>query len=310
MGEAKTHVIACTYFDADAEDDGVEDVTSFWDRVHQQDEEAVERQQVGLSSPGARPPTYTDVEEGAEAVARMARGARGRFCGIFGKPVTATVTDGTSQTTTEKFCVAAGGSPDSDANGTPDVCEGAPPPPPPPPGTTTYDPATAGADITLSGGNLTVSGTAPQCGGGVVATTSRATGRWYWEVTATQDGGSSAAQCPVVIGIQSTSGSNLLGWYGYTEDLFQKGIDTATACTGAPTTISSGDVIGVAYDADAGTLELRQNSTVVWTCAVPVGDYFPYANQCNDGIYHCAATTSFSSSSLVYTPPAGYSTLP
>lgn len=90
-GDSETHVIACTYFHADAPDDPevVKDVTDFWDRVYAQDKEAVERQQIGLASPGARPPTYTSVEEGAEAVARMvreARGPKGRFCGIFGKP--------------------------------------------------------------------------------------------------------------------------------------------------------------------------------------------------------------------------------
>ena len=87
-GESETHVIACTYFHEDAPDDPevVKDVTDFWDRVYLQDKEAVERQQVGLSSPGARPPTYTSVEEGAEAVARMARGPKSRFCGMFGKP--------------------------------------------------------------------------------------------------------------------------------------------------------------------------------------------------------------------------------
>jgi glycine betaine catabolism A len=88
VGDDKTHVIACTYFhdDAPADPEAVKDVTEFWSRVYAQDKEAVERQQLGLSSPGAQPMTYTSVEEGAEAVARMARRATSRLCGIFGKP--------------------------------------------------------------------------------------------------------------------------------------------------------------------------------------------------------------------------------
>jgi glycine betaine catabolism A len=87
-GDNDTHVIACTYFAEDApnEKDAEEDVTAFWSRVYDQDKEAVERQQVGLASPGAKPMTYTDVEEGAEAVARMVRGPKSAFCGIFGRP--------------------------------------------------------------------------------------------------------------------------------------------------------------------------------------------------------------------------------
>ncbi len=85
-GEDRTHVIACTYFHRDAPEDAVEDVTAFWSRVYEQDKDAVERQQIGLSSPGARAPTYTDVEEGAAAVRAMLRGPKGRFCGVFGRP--------------------------------------------------------------------------------------------------------------------------------------------------------------------------------------------------------------------------------
>lgn len=110
----RTRVVACTYVHEEAPDDALEDVLAFWSRVYDEDREACERQQLGLSSPAARPPAYTDVEEGSLAFDRMvlraldeaaprpaappspapaapapaaSRGGGGaRLCGIWGHP--------------------------------------------------------------------------------------------------------------------------------------------------------------------------------------------------------------------------------
>lgn len=91
-GEGRTRVVACTYMDEDAAEDAVEDVTSFWSRVYEEDKEACERQELGVSSPGAQPPAWSEVEEGAEAVRnlveapRLVRRGGDRFAGLFGQP--------------------------------------------------------------------------------------------------------------------------------------------------------------------------------------------------------------------------------
>jgi Rieske 2Fe-2S family protein len=93
---ARTRVVACTYVDADAPASSLEDVHAFWSKVYEEDREACERQELGLSSPGAKPPAWSEVEEGAAAVAVMVSAAAApkrahapggdRFAGIFGEP--------------------------------------------------------------------------------------------------------------------------------------------------------------------------------------------------------------------------------
>ncbi len=92
VGEDRTRVVASTYVHEDAPESSLSDVLDFWAQVHSEDRSACERQQRGLSSLPVRA-LYTEVEEGAAAVARMVEGARSRtgestrrHCGIFGKP--------------------------------------------------------------------------------------------------------------------------------------------------------------------------------------------------------------------------------
>ena len=99
LGPDRTHVVVSTYVHEDAHDTSFEDVIAFWSRVHDEDRVACERQERGLSSHGVRA-QYTDVEEGAEAFARMVAperlvqplrsavppGRTSRLAGVFGKP--------------------------------------------------------------------------------------------------------------------------------------------------------------------------------------------------------------------------------
>ncbi|HSO34916.1 MAG TPA: aromatic ring-hydroxylating dioxygenase subunit alpha, partial [Labilithrix sp.] len=93
-GEGRTRVIASTYVHEDTGEEGLEDVLAFWSQVYEEDRVACERQQQGLAS-REMAADYTDVEEGAAAVARMvaesetsatATTTGKRHCGIFGKP--------------------------------------------------------------------------------------------------------------------------------------------------------------------------------------------------------------------------------
>ena len=99
LGPARTRVVASTYVHQDAPDDAdaIEDVTAFWARVHDEDRIACERHERGMSSHPVVA-QYTDVEEGAAAVAKLVApdqlvrtpgggaGAGAKLAGIFGKP--------------------------------------------------------------------------------------------------------------------------------------------------------------------------------------------------------------------------------
>ncbi|MDP1568933.1 MAG: hypothetical protein Q8L86_02930, partial [Vicinamibacterales bacterium] len=79
-----------------------------------------------------------------------------------------------------------------------------------------------------------MSGTNGGCAGGVIATASRSAGKWYWETTAVRDGGSSDAQCPIVVGVASASKATRLGWYGYLGSFYDA---SGLSCSGPPSTI-------------------------------------------------------------------------
>ena len=89
-GEDRTRVVASTYVHEDAAETALADVLDFWSQVYEEDRLACESQQRGLSSHPVRA-DYTEVEEGAAAVARMVaesapKPASPRLCGLFGKP--------------------------------------------------------------------------------------------------------------------------------------------------------------------------------------------------------------------------------
>jgi Rieske 2Fe-2S family protein len=92
LSENRTRVVASTYFHQDAPPDAEADVLDFWSRVYEEDRVACERQEAGQAS-HPMPAHYTDVEEGAEAFAKMVAPSAlvrpkpaSRLCGIFGKP--------------------------------------------------------------------------------------------------------------------------------------------------------------------------------------------------------------------------------
>ena len=89
-GEGRSRVIASTYVHEDAAAESLEDVLGFWTQVCEEDRVACERQQLGLASREMKV-EYTDVEEGAAAVASMVRGSQTstsakKHCGVFGRP--------------------------------------------------------------------------------------------------------------------------------------------------------------------------------------------------------------------------------
>ena len=100
IAAGRTRVIASTYFHEEAplDEAALEDVLAFWSRVYEEDRAACERQERGLASRQVAA-AYTEVEEGAEAFAKMVSpsplappsrlvraGSGSKLCGIFGRP--------------------------------------------------------------------------------------------------------------------------------------------------------------------------------------------------------------------------------
>ena len=91
IAPGRKRVIASTYVAHDAPEGALEDVLAFWSGVYEEDRIACERQERGVSSLAMRA-QYTDVEEGAAAVARMIQPLvqlqppPKKLCGIFGQP--------------------------------------------------------------------------------------------------------------------------------------------------------------------------------------------------------------------------------
>lgn len=89
--------------------------------------------------------------------------------------------------------------------------------------------------------------------------------------------------------------------WGYWDKTGQK-YNTSAATYGA--IFTAGDTIGVAWDADTGSLEFFKNNAsqgVAWTSGV-TGTYAPWIASGNTH----SMIGQFSSADLTYTPPTGY----
>jgi hypothetical protein len=131
-------------------------------------------------------------------------------------------------------------------------------------------------------------------------------GKWYWEVTITA---SSTTNTNAVIGISNKSSASEIsnypgfsangwGYYGGDGKNYNNGVDT-----GSGATYGANDVIGVAFDADAGTLVFYKNGTSQGTAysGLAAGTYFP-------GIGDGGSTSTFSASANFGQRPFTYQT--
>ena len=116
----------------------------------------------------------------------------------------------------------------------------------------TWNPSDKSSRLTLSGGNLTVTHTGSNISGGVRADTSKAAGKWYWEVKVDTD--ISSPSIRIGVGTSAASLDEGVGYdangYGY------KGADGKKWHNGSNVNYgniyTTGDIIGVALDMDNG----------------------------------------------------------
>jgi hypothetical protein len=138
-------------------------------------------------------------------------------------------------------------------------------------------------------------------------------GKWYWEGTLTGGGGPSFA---TTIGI-ATSQSPLntspgdsgdaygWGYYSQTGNKYNNGTSTAYGAT-----YTSNDVIGVAFDADAGTLTFYKNGTTQGTAytGLTSGPYFPSVGDFATTSYPIWAF-NFGQRPFAFSAPSGFKAL-
>jgi len=158
--------------------------------------------------------------------------------------------------------------------------------------------------ITLANGNLDYSGgTSGFIGSrGTIGMTS---GKWYWEITAGGNGNvfGIMTSLATTVGIDFYPGRDAFGWgyYGGNGNKFNNNSGTAYGAT-----FTNGDVIGVAFDADAGTLVFYKNGTSQGTAfsSLTSGPYFPaFGESATTG------STNFGQRAFAYTAPSGYKAL-
>ena len=169
----------------------------------------------------------------------------------------------------------------------------------------TLNPLNKGSALVLSEGNLQVTGTtnAYNCVFGTIGVSS---GKWYWEQTL-QAVVSQDIQLGIVnkdVPLNSYPGSTSRS-YGFSSNDSKWNNSTSSAYT---TSWVSGDIIGLAFDADAGTLTLYRNGSSLGTAfsSIPADTYFPVA-----GAYNSSSTSvlNFGQRPFAYTAPSGFKAL-
>jgi hypothetical protein len=175
----------------------------------------------------------------------------------------------------------------------------------------TWNALAKGSDCTLSNGNLDVAwGSAGSTTQGS-ATIGMSSGKWYWETTITA---SSASPTNAVLGITTKPfgdseypGYSATSW-GYRGSDGQKWTNTSGSSYGA--SYANGDVVGVAFDADNGTLTFYKNGSSQGTAftSLTSGPYFPaIGDQSSSQTF--SAASNFGQRPFAYTAPSGFKAL-
>jgi hypothetical protein len=154
-------------------------------------------------------------------------------------------------------------------------------------------------NITLSNGNLTCTQSTDAVTRGTFGITS---GKWYWEATL----GNTKAVLGVATSAASLNnylGSDAFGWsyYSLTGQKINNGSFTTYGAT-----FTTGDVIGIAFDADAGTLVFYKNNTSQGTAfsGLTNGPYLPA-----QGTSASLQYFNFGQRPFAYTAPSGFKAL-
>ena len=157
-----------------------------------------------------------------------------------------------------------------------------------------------GSNVTLLNGNLDYSYSA--AGGVVTSTFPIPAGKWYWEL--------SNVATYALVGCYQSGGLGLsyLGSSGVSFGFTNGGFAASsgvTAPTGSISSFSGGDVIGFAFDKDAGTLNVYKNNTLALSYTGLSGEWYPAVGQNAAG----SGSFNFGQRPFAYTAPSGFKAL-
>jgi len=165
----------------------------------------------------------------------------------------------------------------------------------------TWNPLDKSANVVLANGNLDMSQTDI---GNVRATLGVSSGKWYWEIV--------AGSGNTVIGVSDSAslldnyvGSNpkAVGW-AQNGLFFVYGVTTVG---GSAPTYTTGNVIGVALNMDAGTVQFYKNNSLISASASGLtGAWFPAIGT---NVSATTSTTNFGQRPFAYTAPSGFKAL-
>ena len=173
------------------------------------------------------------------------------------------------------------------------------------------NPLTLGSYVTLSSGNMVTTGNTATDNGNYRSTFAFKTGKWYLEVTCLVVGGVSNNPRFGILPLSNASTPNngstnsvgsVTNSVAYQSN-GQKYIAGTTSSYGS--SFTTGDVIGVAIDADNGTLVFYKNNTSQGTAFTWTGGSIDFVVAGSD--YNGSSSSyNFGQQPWVYTPPTGY----
>ena len=159
------------------------------------------------------------------------------------------------------------------------------------------DNSSNGVQVVLSGGNLDLS-----LGSGQGrATFSVSSGKWYWEIVsgATNQGMYGIIKQSVPIASATFASADGYFYWASNGNKYNNGSGTAYG-----TSLTSGDILGVAFDATAGTLTYYKNNVSLGTAFTGLsGTFSPAFCQGNTS---ATASFNFGQRPFAYTPPSGF----
>ena len=165
----------------------------------------------------------------------------------------------------------------------------------------------------MSNGNLTATdANSASYNAGTSATFGVTSGKWYWENTI-----GSGFPLRTCTGLSFLSNSSPIG-YGISYDPYiSSGAirsyvnSTPTAIQTSVGTVSAGDIVAIALDADAQTVKWYKNNvqigtTLTYTSYLPTGYSFIYPGFWTPNQSTASISTTFGQRPFTYTPPSGF----
>ena len=167
----------------------------------------------------------------------------------------------------------------------------------------TWNPLTAGGLVTFSEANLKALSTSASAPFNIETTMKTSTGKWYAEVTVA----AGASSPSFGIGNNpATSASNTDQFACYRVNATYVTSGMGASSSGTPATFTTNDVIGIAFDANAGTLVFYKNGVLQagGFTGITAGNYSFIARKDSasgdGGFLNCGQRP------FVYTPPTGF----